>query len=217
MPYLNILADKLTKKQFEQMLLSIFLLFSVLTTIINQDLFQISFGYCGGWLIVCYLIGVYIKKYGISERIKYPGCIYGLSVAVMWLFKAGMNEKTFFVSGYEYNSDWIIQYTSPFVVICAICLVSLFAGLKINKEWMVKVIKFFAPATFGVYLLHDNQLVRKNLMSGSFQKYLSYSPGWFVIAVILTVIVIFLVCALIERVRIWMFKKIGIDKIISKI
>lgn len=45
-------------------------IFSVIPSIIANDIFGIEYGYSVSWLIVCYFIGAYIRKYGLSIKLN---------------------------------------------------------------------------------------------------------------------------------------------------
>lgn len=80
-PYLNLMVRKFSKKSIEKMLITIFALVCIIPTIINFDLFETPTGSLF-WMCYCYLIGGYIKQYGV--RINRPLFLYGLGAIVMW-------------------------------------------------------------------------------------------------------------------------------------
>ena len=70
MPYLNFIVDKLEQKHFKNMLIIIFVMLSIIPNIFFQiDFFRAMNGYSALWLLYCYLIGLYLKKYGLSENV----------------------------------------------------------------------------------------------------------------------------------------------------
>ena len=67
------------------------------------------------------------------------------------------------------------------------------------------MINFFAPATYGVYLIHDNRFVRKVLWQ--FLRPTDFlSEKYFFLYMILCIVAIFIVCAFIDKVRQQLFR-----------
>ena len=92
---------------------------------------------------------------------------------------------------------------STFIVLSSICLFIAFKNLKVKY---IRAVNIIASATFGVYLIHDNNFVRPFLWhtvfkNASFQESPYLIP--YSIAVILTV---YISCTVIELIRAKLFK-----------
>ncbi len=70
-PYINILIERLSKKQFFVLLLSGFLLISATNVIAAEvDLMETTWGYSVWWLMYCYLIGAWIKNTVLKKKYR---------------------------------------------------------------------------------------------------------------------------------------------------
>lgn len=160
-PYLNLVVNKLTRKQFILMLIVLLVLFSVweygidiVETVSTGPLDSVSTigkqGDQGGYTIVnfvlMYLIGTYFRRFDISISINVIPLLLGYfgSVIILSLFK-----------NMEFH-EMIWQYNNPLVIIEACTLFLLFNKIKINN----KVINGVSTTVLGVFFLH----VRSNFM-----------------------------------------------------
>lgn len=84
------------------------------------------------------------------------------------------------------------------ILIISICLLLLFLKLNIKNSCKINIV---SSATFGVYLIHDHNLVRINLWGKIFKnaKY-SYS-SYLIVYSIAVVLLVFVICTAIELVR----------------
>ena len=193
-PILNKAVLECEKKELRNGMVLLFVLFSVITTFFERDLFHLNRGYSAVWLIYLYLIGAYIKKY--EDDFKYISnfkCVVGivLMVAIMWVVKCIPQTC-------EIQS--IIEYVSPTVFIMSIFYVLLFKNFSVNDK-NNKIIKTISNATFSIYLIHDNNLIRKFLIKDKFVEFSSLSSFELVMKIILLALVIYILCVAVELIR----------------
>lgn len=217
MPILNAGINALSEKQAVLTAILLFSVFSLFKTIssINADpnIFNLNSGYAVLWLCLLYIIGGCIGKYDMMKRFKTVYFIVGyIAVTAFALgFKLVAERKNFTVP-----SNIFINYLSPTVVLAAICLLGFFSNLKINGV-AEKIIGFFAPASFGVYLIHEHPLIRETLMRGRFAFLADKNTVVLALSVIGLAAAVFIVCAVIDRIRIAVFELVGIKKLVCKI
>lgn len=70
MPYLNRIVTSLDRNEFKKMLIILLILLSLLPTFFKTDFFKSNGGMSPLWLMVCYFIGAYIKKYFNEQEIR---------------------------------------------------------------------------------------------------------------------------------------------------
>ena len=99
-----------------------------------------------------------------------------------------------------------ISINSPINLLASTSLFLTFARMEISSKNLCKWIQFFAPLTFGIYLIHDNIFVREYLWHQRLQTQMYYDSGYFLFHWMGSVIAIFLLCAFIE----WGRKKITV-------
>ncbi|NLR32872.1 acyltransferase family protein [Levilactobacillus tujiorum] len=215
-PFLNILILRLSRKQF-QMLLVIFLMLSLSLTVFHNP----SVGTTGDdsvWLIIVYFFGAYVRLFkedleNISSTVYlriFFGCMMFLIFSTFGLFyiqskfglDAGNNLYKRLLSGF-----------SPVQLIAAFCLFLVFIRAKpfVNRR-----INKIASTMFAVYLIHDNGLVSEWLWNrvilGS-----RFQNSWFVLMyAVVAAVIIFVICSLIDIIR--QFLLSGVEKrVVEKI
>ncbi|MGN0364141.1 MAG: acyltransferase family protein [Bilifractor sp.] len=189
-------------------------IFSVLPVLVHCDFSMISWGYDTLWLCILYIIGAYIKKYDAIFRNKAKLIFtFCAMIAIMWLSKIGIELYTKFTTGEPVSGDfYLIQYNSPTVVTCAICLFMIFARLKISSGF-ARVIKFFAPVSFGVYIIHMEPLISETFIANKFVGLLSLNAIEMVFAAIGAALCIWFICSIIDWLRLKIFNLIRVRKL----
>jgi len=162
-PYLNILIKQLNKNQHKNLLVLLFILFSILPFITNQ-----TYGANNGTNIIqfvmLYLVGAYLHKYPIkklqSKKIILIGFIGCIIVNLGLYFITNMIEDTNnsllkFIK--ETIQTSLMLYSSPIVIIQSILYFAFFGTFTFKN----KLINSISPLMFGVYLIHDNRYIRQ--------------------------------------------------------
>jgi surface polysaccharide O-acyltransferase-like enzyme len=209
-PFLNLIIDKFEKATMQKTILISFVIFSVLPTIFHSDFGGTMDGFSFLWLAILYMVGAYIKKYGISFRYKNIN-LYGYFVCVVitWLSKIIIEHITQLVFDEPKGGSYLISYTSPTIVFCSIFLLLFFANMKCNRI-LIKFVRFFAPVSFGVYLFHEEPLIRAVFIKDAFIHYLSFNPLVMALAVIATALCIWFVGSLVDKIRLAIFNLLKI-------
>ncbi len=205
-PLLNKLVRAMTKKQLTAAIILIFVVFSCYGFLFN--VFYMSDGYSFAWLAILYLFGAWLKKCEILQKIKIKYALLCLIACVLitWLFK--IFSPIF--------SGIFISYLSPSIVLIAICYVVLFSKLKVSGLAQ-KIIKFLSPAAFGVYIIHLQKVVAKQFITNKFT-WIAEFDWWIIPIVVLGVaFAIFIICLIIERIRLSLFNVLKINKTAEKI
>ena len=105
--------------------------------------------------------------------------------------------------------NYLISYKSPTIFLAAICLLLFFEKIKISPFWQ-KIIRFFSPMAFGVYLIHVHPLVFSYLIKDRFTAYAAFPWIIELLAILGTAVVINLICYAIDFIRLELFKKLRI-------
>ena len=176
-PFFNQLLDTCSPLLSKKLFFTIVILFSILPTIRHTDLFGAADGYSFLWLSLMYLLGGLIRRN--QENIKAEKrtllFVYLFCILSAWISKWGIQFITLGLTGTPNNGTLLLLYTSPTMLFAACTLLILFSGLKIRH--MQKCILFFAPLTFGVYLIHNNNLIRENLLKNACISFACASPA----------------------------------------
>ena len=155
------------------------------------------------WFIAMYLVGAYFRKYSFTliKRRSLSLCLLLLCVIGMFGARTAqlyygsnlggkLGDAIATISNYDSNS------LMPLMI--SICLFCAFLQLRIKGN---KVFFSIAKATFGVYLIHDNPLFSKYMLENIIHTKEMYESQFFIPLSIISVILLFIVCSIIEIIR----------------
>jgi len=206
MPVLNGGIQALPKEKLRTLLIVIGIVLTCMPRLFERDIFYTSDGYSFVWLAYLYCVGGYIKMHKPEQTANPFICflIFLLSTTVSWLFMCLIETTP--------HAKWsriLISYMSPTMVIAAIALFMCFANMQIKKG--KRLIAFFAPLSFSVFLIHTHPLLFGNYLWSAFA-FLAAKP-WYVLlgGTVLAALGIHLGCSLLDLPRHLLFK-FGITK-----
>ena len=104
---------------------------------------------------------------------------------------------------FRFDSDYLkvfMQYNSLPVAAASVCLFLFFLTLEIKGRVSRALIGFFAPLTFGVYIIHEHRDLRDPLWNRLKPWESARLPKMFLL-LIGTVLSLFIVCSLLEFLR----------------
>ena len=218
-PFMNILAEKLDKKQFTTLAATMFIVFSFVPfTFTDKDPFYTKNGYSMLWLVILYFAGAYIKRFGNDFKIKKRiWLIVYLIASILPLISSALSDAAYVSNAGDAQAGTTgggtYDYVSPFTVIAAVALFMIIKDTEINNRFSAKLIGFFAPASFGVYLIHVHPLVFDNILLGRFMYISSFHPLAIVPITILTAVLFFAALAAIDYIRILLFRLLRVNKL----
>lgn len=210
-PLLNIILEKMEQEKLKFYIGIILVFFSCVQTLFYSDVFGTNDGFSAIWLMVLYLVGGYIRKYGLGEKGKAVKYLVGYVVMIgfTWLSKLFIEILTLHILGEVRAGNYLISYKSPTILLAAICLVLFLEKIHI-ASFGEKVIKIFSPMVFGVYLIHNHPLVNSWLLKNRFAEYATFPWIVEILAVLGTAVCLSLVCYAIDFVRLEIFKRLHI-------
>lgn len=201
-PFLNILVQNMTKRQHELLLLLMLGMYTMLGSIPS---FKVTFNYIT-WFGVIYFIASYIRLYpnSLFNRRNLWGWMTLLSVFTAIVSIIGM----IILFGSKISSYFFLADSNKiFAVLVAVCSFLWFKNMNIRYS---KIINAFGAGTFGVLLIHANSNAMRTWLwkdivdvighyALPFPQLILYSMGG--------VISIFVVCNLIDQLRIATLEK----------
>lgn len=203
-PFLNILVKNMTKRQHELLLLLLMLIYTLFGSI---PTFAVRFNYVT-WFGIIYLIASYIRLYPqpLFDRRALWGWLTLLSI-LMAISSIVAMPLVFGSKGARYFDIFMSDSNKIFAVAVAVCSFLWFKNLNIKYS---KVINAFGAATFGVLLIHANS----NAMLTWLWKdtvdvvgHYTLPLGQLVLFSVGVVLAIFMVCNLIDQLRIATLEK----------
>lgn len=227
-PYINMLLNKFTKKQYRNFIITLFLISSIIPTITHEMAYPTRSGFSLLNFILLYSIGAYFKKYPIDKSIilsRYTSDFRRVIYLSIFILCALMNFLTYYFSFTLIGTENKIlcelaniitgmryAYNNPITIIEASAFFLYFGEFKINS----KLINSISRVMLDVYFIHDNELVRKlytNINSYTQSKVIRLRDVFYFLVAALC---IFIICIIIGYVRILLFKIINYLPIIKK-
>ena len=226
LPIINNGISILNKSQLKILVISTHFIFILLHYYINStyDTFRMGNGRSVLWLLTFYLVGAYLGKY----KIKYTGikriilciiCIFVYISSTLLCFNFTVDPSLF--QKFFKNPKIILLFSRLFVmrlnsvpmILQAISITIFFTQIKYNK-YIAKIITFIGPLTFGIYLIHDNVIIRDNVIHNIFIKVSNnLSLNAVIILLFFTGLKIFSICFIIDFIRHILFTILRIRKI----
>lgn len=208
-PFLNAAIRISSKKYLKLLFVILFICFSVLETLF--DIFKLSKGYSLMWLIILYIMGAIIKKCEIGNKTnKYLAFILIiLFTFISWILNIyGLNIDLLNIKITKYL---LVTYTSPFVLGSAILYIISFSKINFNP-FLKKIISYIVPSVFIIYIINCHKYLW-NIISNKFI-FLSNQNIFIISLYVLGISFIFIfISILIDRLRIWIFKKCKIKEL----
>lgn len=159
------------------------------------------------WFIVLYFVSAYIRLYELEEqKLNLKGYKYLILYFVLVSFIAISRIILWknYQLGVMYNYNFIL------VFLASVSLFLFFRRVKINKSKWINRISYIASLTFGVYVIHEQEVFRTKVLYNKIlhTDLLKDSLQGFLISILL-ILGSFVIYLLIEacRQKIWKFIK----------
>lgn len=204
-PFLNILIKNMDKKSHIWLLFLCLVIYSILC---KMPIIPISLNYnYVSWFIIIYLIGAYLRLYPYHEE----DVTFWRKMTFIAIVLAIVSVLTRVSIGYytqvECTRDMVYYYVEDSNALLAVAVsVCLFMSFKYTKLRHNKLINIVGGGTFGILLIHDNLLVRPWLWTFLNNKYF-FTTDYAVFHAIISVVIIYVVCSIIEYVRANLFEQ----------
>lgn len=216
MPLINRAVEKLNFADIIRIFVIMFLAYVFWPGLNNIDTFGFSQGYSTFWLLYLYLIGACLAKFSnkivVSNKsvvMVYIFCILISFIGLYWIaYMRSIGNENFCI----YN-NFFLSYTSPLVLVAAICMVIFFAKMRFKNRLIKNIIDLLTPANLSVYLIQVNYFIWHKFMYKYAESYALCGIGEMLIKVLLSAVGIFVVCTVVDYGRIYLFKKVGIADI----
>jgi surface polysaccharide O-acyltransferase-like enzyme len=213
-PFFNCLLENINRGGLRRLVYTLVLLLSILPTAFGQDPFVTGKGYSFLWLSALYFLGAWLRRCPlrpVRSRIwlaLWAGC----AVAQM-AFRYVAEHLQYRSTGAVGAGGWLLTYSSPLVLAAAICLFQCCKELKVQKPAALNLIRFFAPVSFGVYLVHAQPFIFHRLLNGAMTPLLELSPWLYAPAVLGIALAVFTASSLIDWVRLGLFRLLHLPQL----
>lgn len=211
-PLLNKLILNTDKKMLLNYTIFFIIIFSVIPTCTNFFGGAYTFSILDNFIIM-YLVGAYIRlypnKYFSNKKFNFFGCVICsviLVFSIIYVSKEYFNDIKLNRIPYLANDFSIITVLNAYFMFC------LFKEIKFYS----KFVNWIASSTLGIYLLHDNDIVRKYIWTIIYPNKLYLYSNNLILHAFLKISIVFVSCLIIDKIRIYIFEK-PIKKLMKKI
>jgi surface polysaccharide O-acyltransferase-like enzyme len=213
--YINKFINSLNQSEFKKFLFIGFLVFSIIPVISKGKILN-NTGYNFYHFIYMYILGAYLRLYPLRDNYyfsklsdkKYRILLIGIFFLCVCI-NCSLIVVVKKINGLNYFWDWVsgilsynkFAYSFPLIIVQSVCFFELFKSIKFKNKY----INYFAGYVFGVYLIHDNALVRGNLykIMQIDRCFSSYKMLLYIFAVAILILV---VCLFIDILRAKLFE-----------
>ena len=226
MPILNVVICKMPMKDLRNALFSIFIIVCLFRCLpmLNKIGREFKEGFSSIWLMYLYLVGGYIRKYGLRQLLDFGPFTSAIEhflqgrVRRDWLpliaffFCAALSWGISLVAEFinmrylhrDFHFSFLTLYISPTIFMASIMLLHYFTHLELNR--FKGMASSLAPMAFSVYLIQTQHEIWKFWFKGGFTWMIRF-PAWSMpILTVVSAISMFLICSMVDYVRIRLFK-----------
>lgn len=195
-PFINILLNAFDQKTYQSFLFMLIICWSIIPTITSH-------GYQGNnllWFMTLYSISGYTRKFGLNNKFKAKHYL------LLWAILSILTYSTSLISAvlgtkiefFSNHSTYFYNQNNILILLISFTFFMIFASLKIKHS---KIINTISSATFGVYLIHDNEIIRHFLWSNVFKNSQLQHSDMLLPYSIIVVILVYTVCTIIDLIR----------------
>lgn len=207
-PFINQIIVSLEKRQYQRLLILLLIIWCVVPTFTTYNL-----GSNELWqFVMIYAVGGYIKLYGKTIKLKSCHFFYLwiaftiiTYISSILLLLLGRTHPLFT----DY-ATYFYRKSSILTILRAICFFMFFEKMTVFTN---KCINIIASAAFGVYLIHDSNIIRPLLWKTLFVN-AQYQESMILIPYSIGVtLLVFIICTMIDLIRINTVERIYLKKI----
>ena len=195
-PFLNRLIHSLDRKLYQSLLVLLVICWCIIPTFTTSK-------YEGNsllWFVTLYAISGYARIYGFNPKLKsrHYFILWGIFSILTYLSSVAFTFLGTKWSIFASHATYFYGQNKLPILLVSLTLFMAFSTLKMRYHKWINII---ASATFGVYLIHDNDFVRPFLWLNVF-KNAQYQDSLMLIPYSIgVVIVVYAVCTLIDLFR----------------
>lgn len=217
-PFVNIVISHISRKLHIVLIIALTVMFVLLPgeLIGFCDPYYVDKGYNWLWFVYLFIIAAYIRKYGIIMS-KTKILLFSLLCMFLTAFSRFLVAYiTNIAFGKVFASGFLYRYNSVTVLLATVLIFLFFKDLKVEGKAFKKVVSILSPLMLGVYLIHMHVGMKEQIrliLSSVFQ----YNSALLYLQIFASVLIIFIICGIIEKLRQCFFSLTRLDYLIQKI
>jgi len=204
-PVINRLINTLDKNDFRKLILLCFIVFSIVPTVFlrNPNFSNLTI------FILDYLIGAYISLYSInlSKKKRLRSTILSITLLLLSVIAIYLVGITLNIGIMARSATYLISSNhSPLVIFAGTMVFLAFKDLRIKPSRLINTI---ALSTLGIYLIHDNRIIRHMIWKEIIPVNLMEADTVMLLGTCaVKVLLVFIICLAIDQLRILLFGKL---------
>lgn len=212
-PFLNSFLKNLDQRSFAKLLVILFLLRFVTPLLHTKTFWNTAHGL--EQFIFLYFIGAYIKLHGFQTKLLQNKWFWRVLLLVAAMLFVALNIGLATMGIRTQNQELISEikkYYPIFSVLISSIVLVVALGLP---PFYSKFINLISGSVLGIYLIHDNSLVREYIWRTISPNIDQIGSNHIFIHMGKKVLLVFVACVIIDQVRLWLLEK-PIEKILKK-
>ena len=202
-PAYNCIVNHLPYKDLKRLLITCVIVFSLIPTVLRKPMFGVQMGSSFLWLSMLYIIGAFLKRYHIQEKMS--SLRWFLLYVASILSTCGCKLFGELIEAESYGAMFI-AHNSPLMLTAGIALVMVFSIFEFNGRWN-RIIGVLSASSFSVYLIHVHPLIWNNIVELSCVWMSKLSILQMVCVMLAVAVGVYLACWIIDIPRCFLFKK----------
>ena len=196
-PFLNLAIGAMDRKMHRRLIALMLCLWSILPAMTGQYMYNDV----TSQFVMLYMIGAYFRKYPTTDAFRpaagWRRVILAVCLLVLLTLVFDYFEKR--IALFENSVSSLYARTSPVIIGCAVSMFSLAVSCK---PFYSKFINNLGACAFGIYLIHDNPIVRSILWKRIWRHADYFRSPILPVRILLSAILVYAACALAEYLRI---------------
>lgn len=181
----------LTQKQHKALIVLFVVIWCLLPTFLGASLSGSDLAY----FVSFYTIAAYLRLYPLKANASRHFALFGF-----WAFivLASIALPSYLLNYSGVFRKYITYFSEYNKLPGAMCALELFLAMLQTKPFYSKLINGVAASSFGIYLIHDNFLIRPLLWGTIFNSSAYVGTSFYFVHFFVSVMIVFVCCALID-------------------
>lgn len=203
-PYINKLLLMLTQKQHKALIVLFVVIWCLLPTLIGASFSGSDLAY----FVALYTIAAYIRLYPLKVNPSRHFALFGFWVFILLASIAAPSYLLNYSGVFRKYITYFAEYNR---LPGAMCALELFLAVSQTKPFYSKLINGIASTSFGIYLIHENFLIRPLLWGTLFNSAAYVDTPWYFVHFFVSALIVFASCALIDT----LFWRLSVGKLFN--
>ena len=209
-PFINFFISKISQKEYLKLIFLLIIFCSFIPTFAQTTLAFSEWSY----FLLLYLIGGYFRLYPNKyiEKVAFNflyGIVFYLLICISIIIFDILGEK------YQIFSRGATYFTGQKSFLLLISSMGIFLGVKNLKIKNFKIINLVSSTTLGIYLIHDNFLMREFLWLKFFKVSEHFYDKYLLFYSLKIIFLVFILCMIVDLARQILFKY-TVNKVMEK-